>query len=140
MQWGCKCRLLYRFASIGPRGLQTKALRKRRQVPIPVPGDDHQVFDSYGADGGIVEAGLDGDNVVLDELDVDESETRRFVDIETYTVSGGVDETGARALSLEPGCFEYGLYGPVHVASVGSGSDLSQGCLLRSQHGIVHAL
>jgi hypothetical protein len=45
--------------------VQLERLGKVRQIAAPVFRDEHHVLDADGAETGIIEAGLDGDDVAF---------------------------------------------------------------------------
>jgi hypothetical protein len=45
------------------RLMEFERLREIRKVPAPVARDEHHVFDPHGAQSGIIEARLNGDDV-----------------------------------------------------------------------------
>ena len=57
----CSLRLTYMTSG----SVQLEGLGRVRQIAAPIFRDEHHVLDAHGAETGIVEAGLNGDNVAF---------------------------------------------------------------------------
>ena len=67
---------------------------------MPIIGNNQEILDADSADAGVVESGLDGDDVACLELVADLAKSRVFVDIESYAVARSMEEAHLAAVAL----------------------------------------
>lgn len=105
-------------------------------------GDDSKVFDTDGAAPEVVEAGFYGDDMARLEDTRGFADAWRFVDFQTQSVAGAVEEALHSAVDfsgLKALCFEEVHNGLVNFFAICACADSFQGQDLAIEYGVVQA-
>ena len=125
------------------RLMEFERLREIRKVPAPVARDEHHIFDPHGAQSGIIEARLNGDDVPFQQQCSCATIAGRLMNIMSDSMAGAMEvslHAAVHQTRLVSGLFESLADATVNFHTVGAVLDLSDGFFLRIEHRLVQPL
>src|SRR5688500_376316 len=132
-----------RWRTWNGRLMEFEGLREICKVPAPVSRDKHHVFDPHGAQSGIIEARLNGDDVPFQQQGSCATNARGFMNIQSDAMAGAMEvslHAAVHQTRLVSGFFESLADATVNFHTVGAVLDLSDGFFLRIEHRLVQPL